>query len=330
MSFKYGGFFDSCTELEIISGTGEIIRCSKTEKPEIFDMIHGSFGTLGILTLLKFKLVPAKPYVRTDYITYPSFHLLMEAIREHQKHQDIEMMDAIVHAPDKCVLVVASFVDSAPYTHTYVWNIFYKSTLERKHDYMSTYEYLFRYDTECHWCTRNLGLENKALRALLGPFVLGSSNILHLAEKFPNFVKQANPPDVTVDVFIPESKVEEFWSWYLKTFNYFPLWIVPYYIPKVYPWINPNHVKGLPNTFYIDCAIYAFQQKDTTKNYYKLLEDKVFELQGIKTLITYNYYDEKTFWSWLNKENYQKVKQIVDPKNLLRELYAKTNYKSRH
>ena len=27
-------------------------------------MIHGSFGTLGILTKLTFRLVPAKPYVR--------------------------------------------------------------------------------------------------------------------------------------------------------------------------------------------------------------------------------------------------------------------------
>ena len=35
-------------------------------------MIHGSYGTLGILTRLVFRLVPAKPYVELEYRTLPS------------------------------------------------------------------------------------------------------------------------------------------------------------------------------------------------------------------------------------------------------------------
>ncbi|MDF2696220.1 MAG: FAD/FMN-containing dehydrogenase, partial [Labilithrix sp.] len=37
-----------------------------------------------------------------------------------------------------------------------------------------------------------------------------------------------------------------------------------------------------------------------------------------------NYYDEKTFWTIWNKPNYDAVKRITDPKNLLRDLYTKT------
>ena len=50
MSFKYGGFFDSCEEIEIVTGTGEIILCTKSNNHEIFEMLHGSFGTIAIIT----------------------------------------------------------------------------------------------------------------------------------------------------------------------------------------------------------------------------------------------------------------------------------------
>ncbi|MFX1357268.1 MAG: FAD-dependent oxidoreductase, partial [Promethearchaeota archaeon] len=70
MSFKYGGFFDSCEEIEIVTGTGDIMLCTKSDNHEIFEMLHGSFGTIAIITLLKFRLVPAKKCVRIDYIRY--------------------------------------------------------------------------------------------------------------------------------------------------------------------------------------------------------------------------------------------------------------------
>jgi FAD/FMN-containing dehydrogenase len=329
LSYKYGGFHDSCLEYEIITGSGEIRVCSPKKDAEIFEMIHGSFGTLGILTMLKFRLIPAKPFVRMDYVKFDSFSKLMETIYKHYKAKDIDCMDAIIHSAKECVLCIGTFVDTAPYSNTYTWNIFYKTTLARDQDYLPTYDYFFRYDADCHWCTRNFGLENTLLRLLLGPFALGSSNILTIADKFPFLAKKNKNPDVVVDVFIAYEKVIAFFEWYLQQFNYFPLWIVPYRMEHYYPWINPNLVKGIKESFFIDCAIYAFEQKDEL-NYYKILEDKVFELQGIKTLISHNYYDEDMFWKSYNKDTYTRVKTITDPKNLFRQLYQKTNYKKKN
>ena len=123
----------------------------------------------------------------------------------------------------------------------------------------------------------------------------------------------------------PFKNIYKFWDWYLEVFDYYPLWIVPYKIEKIYPWIEPNLVKDIKDPLFIDCAIYGFQQKDG-RNYYKELEDIVFELKGIKTLITYNYYEEKMFWESYNKTMYDKIKQITDPNNLFRNLYFKMNY----
>src|SRR5882672_7145356 len=68
MSFAYGGFHDTCLEYEVITATGEVIACRRGEL--VFEMMHGSFGTLGILSKLVFELVPAKPYVKLEYETH--------------------------------------------------------------------------------------------------------------------------------------------------------------------------------------------------------------------------------------------------------------------
>jgi FAD/FMN-containing dehydrogenase len=325
MSFKYGGFHDSCLEYEIITGVGEIITCIKDKNEETFEMIHGSFGTLGILTMIKFKLVPAKPFVKIDYVKYSSFDDLMEAIRNHYIKKDIEMMDALIHSPTNCLLCIGTFVDNPPYNNKYKYRIYYKSTIKRNEDYLRTEDYFFRYDADCHWSTRNYGMENKLLRLILGPFALGSTKVIKWANRFPFKPKKDSPPDVIVDVFIPNQNMDNFWNWYQETFDYYPLWIVPYKIENRYPWINSNLMKDIKDDLFIDCAIYGFQQKDG-KNYYKLLEDKVFELKGIKTLITHNYYEKEMFWNSYNKDMYDKVKNITDPKNIFRNLYDKMVY----
>ncbi len=45
MSYRYGGFHDTCTEYEVVDGTGE--RRVLGPGDELFHMVHGSYGTLG-------------------------------------------------------------------------------------------------------------------------------------------------------------------------------------------------------------------------------------------------------------------------------------------
>ncbi len=341
MSFKYGGFFDSCEEIEIVTGTGDVMSCTKSDNHEIFEMLHGSFGTIAIITLLKFRLVPAKQCVRIDYIRYDTFSGYLEAIKQHYEKQDIEMMDGLIFSENTNMLCVASFVDEkeAPYKSQYFYDIYYKSAMTRKQDFLFTMDYFFRYDADCHWSIRNVAggiFENKVVRWLTGPFILGSTNILNISERLPFLTKKGGEPDVIVDVFIPIAHAEEFFKWYLEVFNYFPVWIVPYRMQKnkldghkFYPWLNQDMIAPIEDELFIDFAIYGFEQKKKGFNFYKALEEKVYELRGMKTLITHNFYEEDLFWKVYNKKIYDEVKQRTDPKNLFRNLYEKTNYKKK-
>jgi FAD/FMN-containing dehydrogenase len=319
MSYRYGGFHDTCIAYEVITASGDVLVCtSDNEHALVFQMMHGSFGTLGILSKLTFRLVPAKPFVRVDYEHHATVEDYRVAIRRHFDAQDVDFMDGIIHRPSELVLSVGHFVDDAPYRSRYDWmKIYYRSTREGRTDYLTTPDYLFRYDR---------GVTNVRPRSWLGRLALGkftgSQQVLRLADHLP-FLFRSPHPTVTVDLFLPFSKVPEFLAWYERELGYFPLWCVPYKRVRDYEWLDDSFYAGLDDALFLDLAIYGMKQPPG-QNVHRMIEEKLRELGGIKTLISHNYYSRDEFWSIWNKRNYDCVKAITDPDNVFRDLYTKT------
>jgi len=320
MSFVHGGFHDTCLEYEIITAKGDVLTCKPdNEHSLIFPMMHGSFGTVGILSRLVFRLIPAKPFVHLTHETHGSIDSYLKSIRAHFESRDVEFMDGIIHSPSQLVLCVGDFVDSAPYTNRYDWlKVYYQSTAQRREDYFKTPHYFYRYDQG----VTNVHPKSFLGRLLLGQF-LGSSQILRLAEKLRFLLLSDERPDVTVDTFLPFSRMKEFLEWYARDFGHFPLWCVPYRRVHDYEWLADDFWKRMSDDLMIDIAIYGMKQRGQT-NYYRLMEEKLQELGGIKTLISYNYYSEDEFWKIFHRKNFEAVKAITDPNNIFRNLFEKT------
>ena len=158
-------------------------------------------------------------------------------------------------------------------------------------------------------------------RLLLGRY-LDSTRVLRLADRF-NHLLSDERVGVTVDLFIPFSRCEEFFAWYWREFGPHPLWCVPYRPAEPYPWISDAYHERFTDELFVDLAIYGFRGSDG-RNYYRLLEEKLHELGGLKTLIAPNFYDEEEFWGVFNRDNHLAVKARTDPDNLFRDLYTKT------
>jgi FAD/FMN-containing dehydrogenase len=286
-------------------------------------MVHGTFGTLGIITRLKFKLIPTKPFVKVTYEKHKSLEAYKKAIWEHYIKKDVDFMDGIIHSPEEYVLNTGHFVDKAPYTHRYDWmRIYYLSTSRRKEDYLKTPDYYFRYDK---------GVTNVIPKSFIGRLLFGkfthSTNTLTIATRFAKIFPSTVFP-ITIDTFIPFSKMEAFMAWYKEEVQHFPLWCVPYKIVRHYEWVADEFLSNVTDELFLDIALYGMRRKDV-EHYYRIIEKKLMDLGAIKTLISTNLYTEEEFWSVWNKKNYDFVKQRTDPDNIFRGLYEKTCRASR-
>ncbi|HZU95340.1 MAG TPA: FAD-binding oxidoreductase [Planctomycetota bacterium] len=322
MSFKYGGFHDTCREYEVITANGDVRTCTPHgESSLLFQMLHGTFGTLGIISKLTFDLIPAKKFVHVVYEKHRDLASYKASIWRHFKDRDVDYVDGIIHSPELYVLSVGRFVDEAPYRHSYDWmRIYWKSTAARAEDYLRTPDYFFRYDKG----VTNVHPSSFLGRLLFGKFV-SSSEILALAEKLHWLLLPAERPPITLDVFIPFSRVEEFLGWYGREFKFYPLWMVPYRRVRDYEWIAPSVFERCKDDeLFLDLAIYGMEQPPDGRNYYRLIEEELLAIGGLKTLISHNHFTEDEFWSLWNRPNYEKAKAAADPRGVFRGLYEKT------
>ncbi|RKH54209.1 FAD-binding oxidoreductase [Corallococcus sp. AB050B] len=318
MSFRQGGFHDTCLEYEVITAKGEVLRCTPREDPLLFEMMHGSFGTLGILSKLRFKLVRCAPFVRVTNETHASLESFQQAIWHHFQDTGADYLDGQIFSPTKHVLCVGHFVDRAPYVHRYDWLTAYCESIPRRgEDYLPTYDYLFRYNRG----VTHVKPKNLLARALFGKLI-HSDSVLRTANRFTQLLPKKDPP-VIVDVFVPFSRTAGFMDWYHREMKHYPVWCVPFRRTRDYEWLTPRWWSGMKDPLFLDLAVYGMPQPPG-RNVYKELEDELQRVNGTKTLISYNYYDKETFWSIWNRDTYQAVKQRTDPDNLFRDLYVKT------
>jgi hypothetical protein len=111
-------------------------------------------------------------------------------------------------------------------------------------------------------------------------------------------------------------------EWHERELGFFPLWMVPYRVPRPYEWVAPDVLAGVDDELWIDVAIYGMKQPPG-RNIYKEIEEELRGIHAIKTLISHNYYEEEVFWKIFNKSNYDSVKRRTDPDNVFRDLYSK-------
>lgn len=76
-SFRYGLQADNVAELEVVTGTGEVVVCSREKNRELFDVVRCGFGQFGIITRAKVMLRRCKSRVRMYHLLYDDLGAFM-------------------------------------------------------------------------------------------------------------------------------------------------------------------------------------------------------------------------------------------------------------
>lgn len=77
-SFRYGAQVDNAVEIEVVTGTGEIVTCSRERNRDLFDVVRCGLGQFGVITRAKIRLRKCKSVVRKYFLLYDDLGQVME------------------------------------------------------------------------------------------------------------------------------------------------------------------------------------------------------------------------------------------------------------
>lgn len=333
-SFRYGLVHETILEMDVLTGSGEIITCSPTnEYSDLFYGVPNSYGTLGYILKIKAKTIPVKPFVQLQHIPYQDIDSYFNAITPLLEDPELDFLDGTAFKPGEFFLTVGRMVDQAPYTSDYTYeNMYFQSIRTRREDYLSIHDYLWRWDTDWFWCSKNVGAQNPLLRRLFGRKRLNSifyTRIMRWNAKWGftrawNSLTKTHTESVIQDIDIPLNNCREYYEFFDREIGIQPVWICPivsYEKQARYPLYPIN-----PETTYVNFGhwdVVRTKQVKPPGYFNRLVEEKTNALGGTKSLYSDSYFSEQEFWQIYNQAAYRSLKEKYDPKQQLRDLYNK-------
>lgn len=104
-SHIYGLFQHICVSYELVLADGSLIKCSKDENSELFYSVPWSYGTLGFLTAVEIKIIPATKYIRLKYEPVRGLKSLCQKFEVEAKNKNNEFVEALLFSLDEGVLM---------------------------------------------------------------------------------------------------------------------------------------------------------------------------------------------------------------------------------
>ena len=212
-------------------------------------------------------------------------------------------------------------------------DIYYRSIQHadgEKHDRLTIHDYLWRWDTDWFWCSRAFGAQNPTIRRFWprryrrSSFywkLIGYDRRFDIADRIEK--RNGRPPleRVVQDIEVPIGRTAEFVDWFLDNVPIEPIWLCPLRLrddgagrSTQLPRITPTSTSA----FGLRCPAGA-EEGETNR----LIEKKVSELDGHKSLYSDAYYSPDEFNELYGGETYNTVKKTYDPDSRLLDLYAK-------
>ncbi len=356
-SFRNGLPHESVRELEVLTGAGELIVARPdNDDADLYFGFPNSYGTLGYSVRLEIDLEEVPPFVELRHVRFRSVRDLQEAMigiveTAEFRGERVDYLDGVVFSADESYLVLGRQTDKPGPVSDYTGDeVFYRSIQhdpapggapdgDVKRDRLTIRDYLWRWDTDWFWCSRAFGAQNPKIRRLWPKRYLRSSFYWKLIgyDHRWNIGDRLNARKglpaterVVQDIEVPIERTAEFVEWFLDEIPIEPIWLCPLKLlspgpagaDPEQPWplypLRPGHAytnvgfwSGVPVT------------PGDPGHANRLIEQKVSELGGHKSLYSESFYPEDEFDELYGGAAYRALKDHYDPRGRLLTLYEK-------
>ncbi len=340
-SFCYGLVHESVLEMEVLIGTGEIVTATPTnENKTLFFGLPNSYGTLGYILKLKIKARTTKPFICLTHLKFDDANKYFAKLKVicnsgTYKNKTVSFIDGVVFAKNEMYITVGVENKTAPYTSDYThMQQYYRSIQKRGKDYLTIYDYIWRWDTDWFWCSKNVFADKPLVRRLLGRKRLKSDtykkiinfevqhHIMHRLQKLTR--TYCYNEEVIQDIEVPFDQAETFLASFQSEISITPVWVCPSKTPPgVWPYpLYPMKADSL----YINFGFWDLvpARGDPEDAYYnKRVESLVENLGGMKSLYSSSYYSRARFDRLYGGAAYATLKKAYDPKGRFKDHYQK-------
>ena len=350
-SFRNGLPHESVLEMDILTGTGQLLTASPTEHPDLFAGFPNSYGSLGYAVRLRIQLEQVQPFVGLRHVRFGDLDELAAAIDSISAERSfdgepVDFMDGVMFSTSECYLSLGRWINSpaaagvdraSDYTGQ---QIYYRSVRALARDCLHVSDYLWRWDTDWFWCSGAFGVQHPVIRRLWparyrrSDFyhrLIGLDHRFKLADKIDKVRKLGPRERVIQDVEIPLERMADFLRWFADEVAMTPVWLCPLKLreqreqpgPDRQPWpLYPLSAGQL----YVNVGFWgtvAISDGRADGDVNRLVEQAVAEHAGHKSLYSDAYYDRRTFAAIYGGQTYSVLKDKYDPDHRLTGMYEK-------
>ena len=114
---RFGAQVDNVTELEVVTGTGQVRTCSAVVNSDLFHAVLAGLGQVAVITRATVRLVAAPASVRTYSLAFPTAAALMAAQRRAARDGRFDWLEgsvAPVGAAAQFALQAAAYFTTTP------------------------------------------------------------------------------------------------------------------------------------------------------------------------------------------------------------------------
>ncbi|MEU3354599.1 FAD-binding oxidoreductase [Streptomyces sp. NPDC037389] len=266
-SHRHGLFADNVESCGVLLADGEVVVADRTHHTDLFHALPWSRGTLGLLTSVQLRIVPAAPWVRLTYHRLGSASALAECVESYSTGPDApDFVEGFHFSPTEGVVVTGTLVDHPrardgtvnrmgrwykPWFHEHARA---RCRQRRNVEYVPLRDFYFRHSRSIYWAAEMLvpSGNHPLFRYTLGWLMPPKIAFLKRTET-PGIRRMYLRNTATQEALVPVRALPEAIEKCREVFHVDRMWLCPVTLRRTEPegMVSPGTADGL----YVDIAV---------------------------------------------------------------------------